>query len=103
MREKWDGRKGEWKRGLMAERMNVTEGLGSAMLSIWLRDVLCSCTVVQRMDIGITQHTYRVVLTLAVRQGVLESIKALKFNQTAPNYTHYISPFNMLDFFHQDP
>lgn len=42
--------------GEMAERMKVTEGLGSAMLGIWLRDVQCSCTVSQHMDTGITQR-----------------------------------------------
>lgn len=41
----------------MAESITVTEGLGSAMLSIWLRDVQCSSTVLQHMNIGITQHT----------------------------------------------
>lgn len=58
----------------MAERMRVTEGLGSAMLSIWLRDVLCSCTVLQRMDIGITQRTYKVALSLTVGANMTENI-----------------------------
>lgn len=31
----------------MTERTSVTEGLGSAMLSIWLRDVLCLWTGLQ--------------------------------------------------------
>lgn len=42
-------------------RMRVTEGLGSAMLSFWLRDVLCSWTVCNS-NIGITQRTYEVVI-----------------------------------------
>lgn len=58
----------------MTERMRVTEGLGSAMLSIWLRDVLCSATVLQRLDIGITQHTYEVVLSCTVGANMTENI-----------------------------
>lgn len=50
--------------------MRVTEGLGSAMLSIWLRDVLCSATVLQRLDIGITQHTYEVVLSCTIGANI---------------------------------
>lgn len=44
--------------------MSITEGLRSAMLSIWLRDVLRSCSVQQHMIRGITQPTSKNVLSL---------------------------------------
>ena len=37
--------------------MRVREGLGSAMLSIWLRDVLCSWSIRHHTNAGITQYT----------------------------------------------
>ena len=54
----------------MTERMRVTEGLGSAMLSIWPGDVLCTCTVLHCMYSGITLHPYEVVLSLTVGANV---------------------------------
>lgn len=72
----WDGPASEsmgYGEGEMTERMRVTEGLVSAMLSIWLRDVLCSCTVPQCMDIRITRDTYEAMVSLTVGANSTES------------------------------
>lgn len=51
-----------WDRVTTA-RIRVTEGLGSAMLSIWLRDVLCFGTVLHEHR-DYTPYIHRVGLSL---------------------------------------
>lgn len=50
------------------ERMKVTEGLGSTMLSIWLRDVLC---------LGTVAHEHRDYMHTYPRWGYLSLVPEL--------------------------